>query len=137
MLNSPDQSAATNERRSVTECLTELIRTGKDAQMMLEPIRSFCKFVGYDEDALHNGVCDEKSTFAALEKHVDALYQLFERWDQPMFPAEVDEALMHLDEVFKVVDNGIFREDVGTWNIAWYSLYNAVASKNGSARPPG
>jgi len=137
MLNSPDQTLENNNGRSVTECMTELIRTGKDAQMMLEPIRSFCKFVGYDPDAVHQGVCDEKSTRAALDNHVDALQRLFERWDEPTFPAHVHEALMHLDEIFKVVDNGIFREHVGRWNIAWYGLYNAVAGKNGSAGPPG
>ncbi|MBI2808667.1 MAG: hypothetical protein HYX68_27070 [Planctomycetes bacterium] len=133
MLNSPDLSEATNECRSVTHCLTDLIRTGKDAQMILEPIRSFCRFVGYDEDAVRQGVCDESSTFAALVKHVDALHHLFEHWNEPAFPDLVPEALMHLKRIHKVVDNGIFCEHVGTWNIAWTGLYNAVASKKCSA----
>lgn len=133
MINSPDLAKSNNERRSLTECMTELIRTGKDAQMMLEPLRSFCEFVGLDEETCRNGDCKDSETLAALSKHLDALHRLFESWDVPSFSTRVPDALALLKEIFRVVDRGIFREDVGTWNTAWYSLYNAVANKRRSA----
>src|ERR1700736_3539339 len=114
MINSPDLAKANDERRSATECMTELIRTGKDAQMMLEPLRSFCEFVGLDEDTCRKGHCKEPETLAALVKHLDALHGLFESWNDPSFSTRVPDALAMLKEIFRVVDRGIFREHVGT-----------------------
>lgn len=133
--NAVQSNESTQQLRSVSECVADLIRTGKDAQMMLEPLRSFCHLVGYDQDAVRRGECDEQDTYEALYKHLDELHQLFESWDDPSFPSLVPQALDILKKLFKRVDDGIFREDVGTWNAAWYGLYNAVASKRAPAAP--
>lgn len=116
-------------RWSLVYCVAGLIRTGKDAQMLLRPLREFCQLEGFNDDEFRRGVCDESRTQRAMIKKIDELHQIFETWDQPTFPARAAEAAAILDHLYKVMDDTILIEDVGTWNAVWYGLKNALSQK--------
>jgi len=105
---------------SATECMIHLIRSGKDAKMLLEPIREFCKFA-QDEHGIFKP--DEFNLFNA----VDEVDQLLDKWDDPSFPDIATLAMTILKKILREVDSLIFKIDVGKWEVVWHGLYNAVA----------
>jgi hypothetical protein len=122
-------------RWSLVDCVTNLVRTGKDAQLLLGPLREFCLLEGFDDDECRRGKCEEARTHRFLFRQIDELHQLFEKWDHPEFPARVPDALAILDRLFKVLDDGIFEHDVGTWSAVWFPLRDALILRNPATAP--
>jgi hypothetical protein len=129
------EKVQTNSEGQAPEVPKMKHHTGKDAQSLLDPLRAFCQLLGYDDDAVRRRECSGKETHGALFKKVDELHHLLDLWDEPTFSVCVPEALKILQDLFDVMDRGVFREEVGAWNIVWFSLRNALIQKNPSAAP--